>query len=114
MQIIWLNASLAFRAESAKERRALAALSGLECYIEQSVLTSSSTTGENPQPQSKEIAMNWTVAADREFPNDWRVEAIEEGSGDIFVAVFSGPDAEERAREYCVWQQLKSRQHQAA
>jgi hypothetical protein len=77
-------------------------------------LTHPNTTEENQQSKPKEVPMKWTVAADREFPNDWRVEAIEEDSGDIFVAVFSGPDAEERAREYSVWQQLKSRQHQAA
>jgi hypothetical protein len=52
------------------------------------------------------------VFADKEFPNDWRVEAIERKSGDIFVAVFSGPDAEQRAREYANWQE--SRQLAAA
>ena len=85
-----------------------------EDHTETSVLTPTAITEENPDLESKEIAMKWTVAADREFPNDWRVEAIEEDSGDIFVAVFSGPDAEERAREYSVWQQLKSHQRQAA
>ena len=40
------------------------------------------------------------VFADKEFPNDWHVETIDSKTGDIFAAVFSGPDAEERAREY--------------
>ena len=79
-----------------------------------SVLTGPAITEENPQPETKEVLMKWTVAADREFPNDWRVEAIEEDSGDIFVAVFSGPDAEGRAREYAAWQQAQSRQPQSA
>ena len=48
-----------------------------------------------------------TIFADKEFPNDWHVEIIEQDSGDIFVAVFSGPEAEERAREYAQWQESK-------
>jgi hypothetical protein len=47
------------------------------------------------------------VFPDKEFPNDWHVETIDKDSGDIFVAVFSGPDAEERAREYAEWQESK-------
>jgi hypothetical protein len=31
---------------------------------------------------------------------DWRVEAIDSKAGDVFVAIFSGPLAEERAVEY--------------
>lgn len=32
---------------------------------------------------------------------EWRVEAIDyESEGEIYVAVFTGPDAEKRAREY--------------
>jgi hypothetical protein len=38
----------------------------------------------------------------REFPDHWHVEAIDD-EGRVFVAVFSGPDAEERAREYADW-----------
>ncbi len=51
--------------------------------------------------------MQYEVMADPEFPNDWRVEAIDRKSGDIYVAVFSGPDAEQRAREYAEWQQSR-------
>ncbi|MGB0012764.1 MAG: hypothetical protein WBQ03_14235 [Candidatus Sulfotelmatobacter sp.] len=47
------------------------------------------------------------VFADKEFPNDWHVETIDSKTGDIFAAVFSGPDAEERAREYATWQESK-------
>jgi hypothetical protein len=47
------------------------------------------------------------VFPDKEFPNEWRVEAINRDSGDVFVAVFSGPDAAERAREYASWQQSR-------
>lgn len=37
-------------------------------------------------------------------PYDWRVEAINfAGEGECYVAIFSGPLAEERAREYAAW-----------
>jgi hypothetical protein len=49
--------------------------------------------------------VNYEVMADKDFPNDWRVEAIDSKNGDIYVAVFSGPDSEQRAREYAAWQQ---------
>jgi hypothetical protein len=35
---------------------------------------------------------------------EWRVEAIAHHSeGECFVVIFSGPFAEERARDYCEW-----------
>jgi hypothetical protein len=40
------------------------------------------------------------VAQDQNSPNDWRVEAIDIKSGDIFVTVFSGPLSQQRASEY--------------
>jgi hypothetical protein len=41
---------------------------------------------------------------DRLAMDTWRVEAInQEGDGEVFVAIFSGPDAEARAREYADW-----------
>lgn len=37
-------------------------------------------------------------------PDDWLVEAIDcEGDGQVFVARFIGPLAEQRAREYAAW-----------
>jgi hypothetical protein len=56
--------------------------------------------------------MKTSIFPDKEFPNDWHVEAIDMDSGDIFVAVFSGPDSEERAREYATWQGSKQRGNQ--
>lgn len=44
--------------------------------------------------------MNYEVVADREFPNYWRVEAIDSKTGDVYIAVFYGPDAKIRAEEY--------------
>lgn len=37
---------------------------------------------------------------DKLTPSDWRVEQIDIESGIVFVAIFSGPSAEERATEY--------------
>lgn len=37
---------------------------------------------------------------DAQFQDDWRVEHINIESGDVFIAIFSGPLAEDRAREY--------------
>jgi hypothetical protein len=48
--------------------------------------------------------MEYEVFADKDFPQDWRVEAVDINSGDIYVAVFSGPQAEQRAREYAARQ----------
>lgn len=53
--------------------------------------------------------MQITVFADKEFPHDWHVEAIDTKNGDIFQAVFAGPDAEDRAREYAEWQESRQR-----
>jgi hypothetical protein len=55
--------------------------------------------------------MIYAVMQDMEFPDlgEWRFEAIDQKSGDIYIAVFSGPNAEQRAREYSAWQQSSVR-----
>lgn len=41
------------------------------------------------------------VVERRDAPGTWAVEAIDHGSeGEIYLAVFAGPDAQGRAREY--------------
>ena len=51
--------------------------------------------------------MQYEVAQDKQFPQSWRVEAIDfEHTGDVYVAVFDGPSAEQRAREYAAWKTL--------
>jgi hypothetical protein len=50
--------------------------------------------------------MKYEVAQDTAFPCEWRVEAIDlDGDGDCFVALFSGPEAEARAKEYASWKE---------
>lgn len=48
--------------------------------------------------------MEYDVAPDRVYPGDWRVEAIDrDGDGEAYVTIFSGPQSEQRAREYAAW-----------
>ena len=46
--------------------------------------------------------LKYEVTESPEFSGHWHVEAIDD-EGRVFVAVFSGPEAEERAREYADW-----------
>ena len=49
-------------------------------------------------------ALHYELVADSLNAGDYRVEAINNGSdGEIFVAIFSGPDAKVRAEEYARW-----------
>jgi hypothetical protein len=48
--------------------------------------------------------MRYESFEDRKNPGDWRVEAIDHASeGECYVAIFSGPAAQERAEEYAAW-----------
>jgi hypothetical protein len=52
----------------------------------------------------RDLHLHWEVAPDQLTPDDWRVEAIDhQGEGECYVTIFSGPDAEDRARDYAVW-----------
>lgn len=46
--------------------------------------------------------LTYEIAESREYRGHWHVEAIDD-EGRIFVAVFSGPEAENRAAEYADW-----------
>lgn len=52
------------------------------------------------QATIEEKSITHEIAQDTVASSDWRVEAIDSKSGDVFVAIFCGPLAEERAREY--------------
>ena len=47
-----------------------------------------------------ELVALYEVAQDITNPNDWIVEGFDPKAGDVFVAIFSGPESEERAVEY--------------
>ncbi len=54
--------------------------------------------------------MRYEIAEDRKFADHWRVEAINhEGDGEVYVTVFSGPLAQERAEEYAAWKMHASK-----
>ncbi len=38
--------------------------------------------------------------------SEWRVEAIEEPEGQVYLAIFCGPEAQERAIEYAAWKNI--------
>ncbi len=46
--------------------------------------------------------MHYEVVESKQYSGHWHVEAID-GDGRVFVVVFSGPSAEERAHEYASW-----------
>ena len=64
-------------------------------------LTNQGEIKENSGLDSKGGRMEWIAFEDKKVAGDWRVEAIDdEREGAVYVAIFSGPDAKERAREY--------------
>ena len=58
--------------------------------------------------------MRYEVGSDKEFPNEWRVEAVNSKNGDVFVTVFGATDAEHRAREYAAWKESQDSSAKAA
>lgn len=54
--------------------------------------------------------MVYEAFEDQRFAPDWRVEATDdEGDGDVFVTLFSGPQARERAEDYAAWMNATSK-----
>jgi hypothetical protein len=50
--------------------------------------------------------MQWEIFPHEARSGDWVVEGINfAGDGEIYTMIFSGSDAEERAREYFAWKQ---------
>jgi hypothetical protein len=55
-------------------------------------------------------AMRFEVVLDPATPDAWRVEAIDRnGSEQFYLAIFRGPSAEARAREYADWKNAATR-----
>ena len=46
------------------------------------------------------VSLHFEAVRDRLRPSEWRVEAINSKTGDVFVAIFCGPLAKERAEDY--------------
>lgn len=48
--------------------------------------------------------MFWETVEHKNYPGEWVTEAIDYASeGEIYCALFSGPRAEERAKQYAAW-----------
>ena len=48
--------------------------------------------------------MEYEITKSLDALDEWRVEAINhDGDGEIYVTIFSGPNAKERAEEYAEW-----------
>ena len=72
-----------------------------EKCAETSVLTGGQPAEENPTVELKGGSMEWECIEDMRSPGDWRVEAIDhDHEGQVYVAIFSGPNAQDRAEEY--------------
>ena len=52
------------------------------------------------QVQSVQSALKFQPIQDRLSPFNWRVEALNSKGSDVFVAIFYGPYAQQRAEEY--------------
>jgi hypothetical protein len=52
--------------------------------------------------------MNYEVLQSTNVQDEWRVEAVD-NEGRVYVTIFSGPAARERANEYASW---KNRAHE--
>ena len=44
--------------------------------------------------------MIYECFADKEVPNSWRVEGMDEATGKISIAIFSGHEAADKERQY--------------
>jgi hypothetical protein len=65
------------------------------------VLTNAPSPEENAPVNSEEALMEWKCFEDKHNRGDWRVEAIDfDDEGKVYVTIFSGPEAQERAEEY--------------
>jgi len=48
--------------------------------------------------------MKYEIAESKQSPGEWRVEAINhQEDGEVYGAIFFGPDAKTRAEEYAAW-----------
>lgn len=57
----------------------------------------------------RRMRMRYEVFEDRLTPGDWRVEAFDEqGEGQVYITMFIGPAARERAEEYAAWKSAQS------
>jgi hypothetical protein len=60
-------------------------------------------------PRIREKTVQYEAVESKGHPGEWRVEAInQESDGEVYVTIFSGPKARERAREYAEWKKTSA------
>ena len=53
--------------------------------------------------------MKYEVIESKQSPDEWRVEAINYNiEGEVYGAIFFGPDARSRAEEYAAWKSAQA------
>lgn len=64
-----------------------------------------------PSVRKKTSGLRYEVSRDGTHPraNEWRCEAIDTETGDIYVTLFAGAEAARRAYEYAEWQEAQIR-----
>jgi hypothetical protein len=73
-------------------------------------VTGPEITEYNSAPDEGVRIMKWTATKDKNASDSWRVEALDfRNEGVVYVAIFSGPKARERAEEYAGWKSRPAR-----
>jgi len=55
--------------------------------------------------------LQYETIEDNRNPGDYRVEAIDmRNDGEVYIAIFTGPDAQARASEYADWKNAGQRE----
>jgi hypothetical protein len=72
--------------------------------LETSVFDLGPALADNGKTSLLEVQMDWSCFAEELYVGDWRVEGRDhENEGQVYIAIFSGPKARERAQEYADW-----------
>lgn len=51
--------------------------------------------------------LDYVAAPSKDVPDEWRCEAIDPITGECYVVIFSGPNAEERAEDFAtMWPEI--------
>jgi hypothetical protein len=63
---------------------------------------------QSPIERMGPVTMMYETVRDTLHPEDWRVEAVDiDSDGEVYVAIFTGPDAKLRAEEYAAWKSTR-------
>jgi hypothetical protein len=64
-------------------------------------------SGRRESNRSSSRGYTWRALSSQDFPGDYLVYAVNhDGDGEIYIALFSGPQCRELAEEYARWKNL--------